>query len=100
MSIQPTSSGKPNHAGRLTERPAVERTGRETPANVGSTGAGTDRIELSNAARELAGLDAAQVPGLDLSAERIREIAGRIASGHYDLPEVRDAVVGRLSTSL
>jgi hypothetical protein len=56
-----------------------------------------DRVELSDAARDLAerlGVDPAALSALP--AERRQQILERLAQGYYDRPEVRDEVARRL----
>jgi hypothetical protein len=60
-----------------------------------------DRVELSQAARELQaqlGLD--KVPLAELPPERLREVLDRLKQGYYDRPEVRDEVLQRLAGEL
>jgi hypothetical protein len=57
-----------------------------------------DRVELSEAARELQaqlGLD--KVPIAELPPGRLREVLDRLKQGFYDRPEVRDELLRRLA---
>jgi hypothetical protein len=60
-----------------------------------------DSVSLSQTVRELQdrlGLDA--IPSGTLSPERLKEIVSRVADGHYDRPEVLDALAKHLASEL
>jgi hypothetical protein len=62
---------------------------------------GGDAVELSAAARELVAREGGELPPTrQLPAERLQEIARRIAEGHYDRPEVLDRAAERLLDAL
>jgi hypothetical protein len=101
MPILPTPSGGSSQAGRLDGRHPVANAARGPSSDPAAAGPGSDRIEVSDIARQLAGLsDATAVPELDLAPERVREIAGRMANGFYERPEIQSAVIGRLFREL
>lgn len=101
MSIQPTSSGRSSQAGRLDGRPAVERSTRGPAADSAGGTSASDRIELSETARELAGIaGSTEIPAAELGPERLREVAARMVDGFYDRPEVIELVLSRLARAL
>lgn len=60
-----------------------------------------DRAEISGIARDLAHATHAERPeASDLPPERMQQILDRIASGFYEQPEVREAVVRRIAADL
>ncbi|HXF95495.1 MAG TPA: flagellar biosynthesis anti-sigma factor FlgM [Gemmatimonadales bacterium] len=62
---------------------------------------GGDAVELSAAARDLLAREGADVPPIrQLPAERLQQIARRLAEGHYDRPEVLDRAAERLLEAL
>lgn len=100
MEIRPRSTGSASHAGAerldesrgvVTPRPTADPTTPATPST-------TDRVELSGEALALERSQGAERSGgFELSADRMRSITQRLASGHYDRPEVQAAVVSRLA---
>ena len=56
-----------------------------------------DSVDVSSAARELAGGREARAAESSLPADRLREIGERLASGFYDSPEVVDQVARRVA---
>jgi hypothetical protein len=101
MSIRPASPDQPSHAGRLAGQPVASPVSRARPQDPAGVPPGADRVELSNVARELSGAgDVEAIPVETLVPARLREIAGRLAGGFYDRPEVRDAVVRRAARDL
>lgn len=98
MSVQPASSGRSKETGPLAGRTPVERSPRSNPADPQAP-ASEDRIEISDVSRGLAAA-AGDVPSGTLPAERMREVAGRIATDWYKRPEVREAVIQRVLASL
>jgi hypothetical protein len=101
MDIKPTTPGRTPGAGagRIDKalpgtpaRPDEKPVPRPSPLSEKR-----DDLDISAAARELQGNAGSQAAATsELTPERLREIMGRIASGHYDRPEVRDELVRRL----
>lgn len=97
MVIRPSDPDRPHRLGATSadaaaSSPAVRR--EDAPAqNAPASAPATDRAEVSSEARELlarvTGSDAA-VPAI--APEKLRQVADRIRSGHYDRPEVLDQV--------
>lgn len=93
MNVRPTQSGQ-------TARTDASRTDRErmpsvqVPGNTAeSRTARQDQVQISNAARELHGRAShEEAANAGLSAERLGTILRRFADGHYDRPEVVDAI--------
>jgi hypothetical protein len=102
MSINPANPGSPRSPGaadpaNVTRRPPV---GGDGPTPVPSSADEVaDRVEISEAARELS-LRAAPDGERALAPERLKEILGRLASGYYDRPEVQEVVARRALTDL
>jgi anti-sigma28 factor (negative regulator of flagellin synthesis) len=103
MTVRPTQPG-------LTSRSDIARTGK-SPAKSPSAEAqrheakspahGADQLDISSEARALQELDAADsVASGAVSNDRMREVARRIADGHYDRPEVAETVIQRLLSDL
>ncbi len=103
MTVRPTTSGQ-------TPGPAIGRTDRTAsptsasaarPAEPNATaapGARRDDVQISAQARQLQQVDSTtRGPGGELSADRLRQVLGRISDGHYDQPQVQDQVVRRLA---
>lgn len=60
-----------------------------------------DRAEISGIARDLVHATHTERPeASDLPPERMQQILGRIASGFYEQPEVREAVARRIAADL
>jgi hypothetical protein len=60
-----------------------------------------DRVEVTPMAHDLLRRAASERPVvLSLAAERLRQVARRLAQGYYDRPEVRTQVVKRLRDDL
>jgi len=104
MTVRPTTSGQ-------TPRPAISRTDRTAtpssasrpaePSTTAAFGVRGDDVQISAQARQLQQADSAtRGTGGELSADRLRQVLGRMSSGHYDRPEVQDQVVRRLSRDL
>lgn len=102
MTIRPTPSGttarteatrggsvaaRSDSAGRPTERRAADRR--------------SDEVLISDQARDLQ-MHAAPdtIPHDEVAPERMRSIAQRLEQGHYELPEVIDEVLRRMSRDL
>jgi hypothetical protein len=104
MTVRPTSSGQ-------IPRPALGRTDRTAgsaaaprqaePGGPTAPGVSRDDVQISAQARQLQQLDsAARGPGGELSADRLRQVLGRMTDGHYDRPEVQEQVVRRIARDL
>jgi hypothetical protein len=94
----PTSSRAARQLDKNSAAQPVRQEGR--PAN-GSPEVARDRAEISDAARDLG--ERAKTSGecsAQLPADRLRSVMDRVCSGYYDRPEVRDAVLSRLSHDL
>lgn len=100
MNINPTSP----HGARSADPAAIEAQRAADPArspdartaDAGSaTPQGADSVEVSSEAKALA--DGSEARGKSqLSAERLKEIGERLATGYYDRPEVIDEVAKRI----
>jgi hypothetical protein len=88
-------------SGRTARSGAAERApadGGAARAPLGAESNAGDRIELSDEARRLAAtLGGEAPPSGALTSEVARRVGGRIASGWYDRPEVRDELVRRIA---
>jgi hypothetical protein len=105
MDIRLPSSGQ-------TPRPGANRLGgsgstghvrsdRAPESDAGAPGGAGDRVELSPDALALQQRGEVEpVPSGELGAERLRAIGERLASGHYDRPEVHDTVLRALIRDL
>jgi len=104
MSVRPTPSGQ-------LPSPNVDRSGRALPAApsarsgdasaVPGTASGRDDVQISSQARGLQQQGTAGgSPSGELSGDRMKEILGRIASGHYDRADVREQVIERVAADL
>ena len=94
----PLKDAGPRQAPVLREPQAPSVPAAKPPAPHGSPGPGADRVELSDAARALAEPGAAA--GSQIDPERLRAVLARLADGHYDSAEVRDAIARRLVADL
>src|SRR5215468_3491084 len=101
MSVRPTGSGQ-------TPRPGIDRASQPLPATTPGRAAdvrslplapGRDDVRISSQARELQTkqADSSRGPAGEISADRLREVLGRLAGGYYDQPQVRGEVVRRLA---
>ncbi len=101
MDIKPASSGKINPA-QYSRTQASEAPEAGKGASGEKTGAaGSDGIELSEAAQALAQRSSEDLPPAGtLSPERLSALSRKIAGGHYDRPEVQDEVSRRLLSEL
>lgn len=103
MAINPTGSKGPqapdprrtDGTARGERLPAQAEGTERTPAASRST---QDVVELSASAADA--VQPGEIPTNTLPAERLREIARRLADGTYDTPAVRDAVADRLLNDL
>lgn len=105
MSIDPTNPGRAPGS----EQSRLEKLTRGIPARPDERTARTQRsapgvgdaIEISAAARELHNGKAPDaVVGSSIPPDRLRVILDRLASGHYESPDVREAVALSLSVYL
>ncbi len=104
-SINPNGSRIQTHE-KLARRAEEKRVLDGGKAQSAKTDAGgsSDRVEISDAAKLLAGgvtgtSSKGSVTGT-LSAERIAQITERISEGYYDRPEVRDTIARRVIPDL
>jgi hypothetical protein len=107
MTIKPVPSGPTPRPG--SGRP-VDATAKSPDTRVEGEARGRtrdeaapakDNVELSAAALELQGqAGAGEVPSGELSKERLNQVLDRLASGHYDRPEVRDETAERAGEDL
>jgi anti-sigma28 factor (negative regulator of flagellin synthesis) len=104
MTVRPTTSGQtPRPAiGRTDRTAASASTSRPTEANTpAASGVRRDDVQISAQARQLQQLDsAARATGGDLSADRLKQILGRMNDGHYDQPDVQDKVIRNITRDL
>lgn len=84
-----TDQSAASRAARI-EAQTPDRTAGQTPA--------ADRVDLSSEARELASSQA--VPAGELEAARLRDVADKVAEGHYNKPEVLEQVARRILDTL
>jgi hypothetical protein len=101
MTVRPTSSGQ-------TPRPGIERAGTPSPPATPTRGGDTpvtspavvrrDDVQISPQARQLQQLGTAQRgPAGEIEPGRLREVMGRISSGFYDQPHVKDELLRRIA---
>lgn len=102
MTIRPTSSGtSPRIEGSRGD--TVTRSGRksERAATTGAPSTSSDEVRISAPARQLLAQSGPEaVPQGEVSPDRLLTLSERIAQGHYDQPEIIDAVLRRLSAEL
>lgn len=108
MTIRPPQSGqsprtslaraKPSAAPGTPQRPVD---GGASPAPASASAPSRDAVQISPQARALQQTGTSS-PGESgaLQPERMRQILQRMNDGHYDRPEVQDAVVSRLAEEL
>ncbi len=100
MTIDPIQSG-PAFGHRKVQQPDSPEPAAESRGAKTRPSDQHDRVEFSSADRELAKLiEGAGPPGLEVSADRLREIAQRLAEGHYNSPEVREDVARAILNEL
>lgn len=106
MSVDPLKSqpAPPSDAGRSDSAQAAQRAAARGDAAAAESSAPVagDSVELSAASRKLieqAG-PAGEVPHGTVSADRMREVLGRLASGFYDRPEVQAQTARGLAKDL
>ena len=104
MTVRPTPSDPSPRPGiRRTDRPAAPSVPARSsdPAAPATSGTRRDDVQISSQARELQQMDTeTRGPGGELSAERLKQVLGRVSDGHYDRPEVRDQVLHQLRKDL
>jgi hypothetical protein len=107
MTIKPVPSGSTPRPGSrrpvdATDKSAGKRVEGEVRGRTRDEAAPPkDNVELSAAALELQGqAGAGEVPSGELSPERLGRVLDRLASGHYDKPEVRDQAAERAGEDL
>ena len=104
MTIRPPQSGQ-------TPRPAITRAKSTTvpgtpqrPADTATPAASSakrDAVQISPHARALQQADGpSREEAGAIEPERMREILGRMSDGHYDRPEVLEAVLERIADEL
>jgi hypothetical protein len=99
MNIRPTQPGQTPQTGpgSLKENAGVPAARPEERPATQPAGTPQDQVQLSAAVRDLqARLGLEQIPVSEMSPERLREILARVASGHYDHPDVVDELARRL----
>lgn len=84
-----------------SSREAGATRSRTAPSGTEQTGAGEDRIEVSDLARTLAALRAEVGDPEAIDTERVTELRNAVASGTYDPPasEVADALLRELASN-
>jgi hypothetical protein len=102
MDINPTSpdGARSKDSQRLeTHRPkeAREVDLPRTPRRSAGEAAPADSVNVSSEAKDLARGSESGPPRTSLSAERLTELGRRLATGHYDQPEVLDRVARRVA---
>lgn len=105
MTIRPPQSGQTSRTPlSRANTPAVPGSSPR-PADSGPTNAPAaprrDAVQISAQARQLQASDA---PGREdasaLEPQRLSQILQRMSDGHYDRPEVQDAVLKRIAAEL
>ena len=98
MNVRPTSTGPAARQSEALRRP--NRTEDAAPSAPSSPPGGDDRVELSDAARELLATPRSSAAARSIQPERMRVVLARVASGYYDRPEVREQILARLEAHL
>jgi len=96
----PVQEVGPRQTPVLRESHAASVPAPERPSSDGSRSPEADRVELSDAARALAQPASAAGTGSQIGPERLRAVLARLAEGHYDSAEVREAIARRLGADL
>lgn len=106
MTIRPPQSGQTSRTPlSRANTPAVPGSPAR-PADSGQTSAPAaaprrDAVQISAQARQLQASDApAREESSALAPERLSQILQRMSDGHYDRPEVQDAVLKRIAAEL
>ena len=101
MNIRPTQPGQTPQTGPGS----LKESGSSTPVRpedhsaAKPAAAPQDSVQLSAAVRDLqARLGLEQIPVSELTPERLQEVLARVASGHYDRPEVIAELARRLAS--
>ena len=104
MAINPTSphgpSRKPDPAAVESARAQEAKKAGTTPnrpAKANDTVARKDSVEVSDEAKSLSEQTEGRAAKSSLPPDRLKQIGERLASGHYDTPEVIDQVARRLA---
>jgi limonene-1,2-epoxide hydrolase len=93
MAIDPLGQGSTHHAAQRAGEAA--RSQEPAPVNTPAVDGGTgDQLLLSSTATDASA--EVDVPAGTLSADALRVITERLASGHYDSEAVADRVAGKL----
>jgi hypothetical protein len=104
MAIDPLHSSTGGAAQTGPALPSATDPARATPARQGGTeGDPGDTIQLSTASLALqaqTGEVAGSPPTGTMSPAQLQIVLGRVASGYYDQPDVRDTVVHGVSGTL
>jgi len=102
MRIDPTGAGKASGADVKRTTGTVRKDGLPEVGSRSSAGPEPrrDEVTISDTARELLGASEGASAPRALDTGRAREILGRIASGYYDRPDVRNQVLDRLAQGL
>ncbi len=105
MTIKPVPSGPTPRPG--ARQPVQGKVAPEPRADEASRAPETarpapgDNVQLSDAVKELHGqISAEAVPSGEIPPDRLADVMDRLAKGHYDRPEVKDQVVGRIADDL
>ncbi len=102
--IRPTQPGQTPQTGPGSLKGtggAVPARPEEKAAEAKPATPSADSVQLSAAVRELQerlGLES--IPTGTLDPERLKEIVARVAGGHYDRPEVLEALARRLASEI
>jgi|WetSurMetagenome_2_1015567.scaffolds.fasta_scaffold1405418_1 hypothetical protein len=101
MNIRPTQPGQTPQTGpgSLKESGGTVPVRPEDHSAAKPADTPPDSVQLSAAVRDLqARLGLEQIPVSELTPERLREVLSRVASGHYDRPEVIEELARRLAS--
>ena len=100
MTIDPIQSG-PAFGRREVQQPDSPEPATESRSAETRPSGQQDRVDFSSVGRELAErIEAAGPPDIEVSAERLRQIAQRLAEGRYNSPEVREQVAQAIINEL
>ena len=98
MDIRSTPSGvsSQTHAGRTRESNADPVNRQGVPPRTPAENPRIDRVELSDAARELHAQLGAPADATGLAPQRMQELTGRMRSGYYDRADVVQRILDRV----
>ena len=101
-SSSPQGPRQPNdpatlEAARAQEAQKQAPSKQSKPVAQEQQGAGSDSVQVSSDAKALAEQRDARGANSSLSADRLKEIGERLASGFYDSPEVIDQVARKVA---